>query len=141
MQDTGGALLRQAVIKPQGNDLPLPLRELAQRLAQGGVFDHALLLIVVPKRMLECEAGLPVLLLQGLCGAGGRLGGSDLLGLEPGIGRELGERRLTAERLLQARARRADRLRTLLDAAADLDRAIIAQKAPDLSRNLRDNVL
>ena len=90
--------------------------------------------------MLECEAGLPVLLLQGLCGAGGRLGGSDLLGLEPGLGRELGERRLTAERLLQARARRADRLRTLLDAAADLNRAIIAQKAPDLSRNLRDGV-
>ena len=90
--------------------------------------------------MLKCKAGLPALLLQGLRGTGGCLSGSDLLWLEPGIGRELGERRLTAERLLQARARRADRLRTLLDAAADLDRAIIAQKAPDLSRNLRDGV-
>ena len=93
--------------------------ELAQCLAQGGVFDHALLLIVVPERMLEREAGLPVLLLQGLCGTGGRLGGCDLLGLKPGLGRELGERRLAAERLLQARARRADGLRALLDAAAD----------------------
>lgn len=141
MQDAGGALLRQAVIKPQGDDLPLPLRELAQRLTQGGVFDHALFLIVVPKRVLERKAGLPVLLLQGLRRAGGRLGGGDLFGLEPGLGRELGERRLAAERLLQARARRADALRTLLDAAADLDRAVIAQKAPDLARDLWDNVL
>ena len=83
MQDAGGALLRQAVIKPQGDDLPLPLRELAQRLTQGGVFDHALFLIVVPKRVLERKAGLPVLLLQGLRRAGGRLGGGDLFGLEP----------------------------------------------------------
>ena len=133
MQDTGSALLRQAVIKPQGNDLPLPLRELTQRLTQGGIFDHALFLIVVSEHMLKCKAGLPALLLQGLRGTGGCLSGSDLLRFEPGLGREFGERRLTAERLLQARARRADRLRTLLDAAADLDRAIIAQKAPDLA--------
>lgn len=141
MQDAGGALLRQAMIKPQGNDLPLPLRELAQRLTQSGIFDHALFLIVVPKRVLERETGLSVLLLQGLRGTGGRFGGGDLFGLEPGLGRELGERRLAAERLLQARARRADALRALLDAAADLDRAVIAQKAPDLARDLWDNVL
>ena len=45
-----------------------------------------------------------------------------------------------AERLLQARARRADALRALLDAAADLDRAVIAQKAPDLARDLWDGI-
>ena len=140
MQDTGGTLLRQAVIKPQGNDLPLPLRELAQRLTQSGIFDHALFLIVVPERVLERETGLSVLLLQGLRGTGGRFGGGDLFGLKPGLGRELGERRLAAERLLQARARRADALRALLDAAADLDRAVIAQKAPDLPRDLRHGV-
>lgn len=141
MQDTGSALLRQAVIKPQGDNLPLPLRELTQRLAQGGIFDHALFLIVVTEHMLKCKAGLPALLLQGLRGTGGCLSGSDLFGFEPGFGRELGERRLATERLLKTCARRANALRALLDAAADFDRAVIAQKAPDLAGYFGDNVL
>ena len=45
-----------------------------------------------------------------------------------------------AERLLKAGARRADTLRALLHAAADLDRAVIAQKAPDLPCDLRHGI-
>ena len=88
--------------------------------------------------MLERKARLAVFPLQGFRRAGGRLRGRDLLRLESGLGGELRERRLAAERLLKAGARRADALRAFLHAAADLDRTIIAQKAPDLPCDLRD---
>ena len=123
-----------------GGGDPTALRELAQRLTQSGIFDHALFLIVVPERVLERKARLAVFPLQGFRRTGGRLRGRDLLRLEPGLGGELRERRLVAERLLKAGARRADALRALLHAAADLDRAVIAQKAPDLPCDLRHSV-
>ena len=140
MQEPGRALLRQAVIKTQRDHLPLPLRQAAKRLAQVGIFDHARLLLVIPERVLERKARLAVFPLQGFRRTGGRLRGRDLLRLEPGLGGELRERRLTAERLLKAGARRADALRALLHAAADLDRTVIAQKAPDLPCDLRHGI-
>lgn len=127
-----GILLRKAAVETQSDDVSLPHRQRTDRFAQGQVFDHVFLLCAVREDLFECKALLPCLALQGFRRTDRSLGRGDVGGIEACFSGEFGNRRLSAEPLLERVARAADACRLFLDAPRDLDGPVVPQKTADL---------
>lgn len=127
--------------KAETDHLLLLFRQTLDRRTERDALQHAILLPIVTEHVLKREAFVSALALQTFrrSGRGLRLG--DLFHAHAAFRGDLGKRRLPAERLLQTAPCRMDLLRALFEPAADLYRAVVAQKATDLPGDLRDNVL
>ena len=111
-----------------------------KRLLQGHAFEQLFLHAVCTQDILEGKALLAGLALDGLGRAGGGFGSRDLLRRKAQRLGQLGNRRVAAEIAGQALTGLFDGGGALFHAAADLDRAVVAQKAADLSGNFGDGV-
>lgn len=140
-ENFGRFVLRQAVKIAQADDHLLAVGELGDRLAQRNAFQYFLLHFSLGQDVLQRKAVLAGAPLQGLRRAGGCLGYGDVLRLQGRGLAQLCQRWLAAERAGQPLTRGADEGGAFLQAAADLDGAVVPQKAADLARDLRDNVL
>ena len=90
--------------------------------------------------MFERKAVVAVFTLKALGRAGGCLGKGYLLGRKPRFGGYLRKLRVTAEALLKLGTNRAYALCLLFYAAADLNCAVVTQKAAYLTGYLRHGV-
>lgn len=134
------ALLGQAVVIAELDDEPFLVVQAGKRLLQGHAFEQLFLHAVCTQDILEGEALLAGLALDGLGRAGGGFGSRDLLRRKAQRLGQLGDRRVAAEIAGQALTGLFDGGGALFHAAADLDRAVVAQKAADLSGNFGDGV-
>ncbi len=124
----------------QKDDAPFPVREVGEGLRQGQPLDHGLLHRAVGQHVLQRQAALTGLALDGIHRSEGRLGLRDLLRLHAEGLRKLGERRLPAQLLDELRPGAGDFDGPLLERPADLDGPVVAEEAADLARDLGHGV-
>ena len=138
--EASNTLLRQAVIVSKLDNKTFLIVQAGKRLLQGHAFEQPFLHAVGAQDILERKALLSGLALDGLSRAGSRLGGCDFLRRKAQCLGKFGYRRVAAKIAGQALTRFFDGGGPLLDAAADLNRAVVAQEAADLAGDFGDSI-
>ena len=134
--DHPGALgLSQALVIAQLYHCTLPLGQQFQRALQGQAFHRFLFQSIVSQQSLQNQSALSRLTLKRQDRLRRQLGGSYLLWLQPSLLRQLGQRRLPAQALLQPDLCGPNQSGPLLHSPAHLYRSVIPQEASDLPGN------